>query len=98
TPETTSGREGFLHPTELTARARKAHMRFIVRDFDDERLEQHLALLKRVAHEVVDAEPRARLEFAVHEQYRNMHSVLSQVPEVTDAAEAAIRAEGIEPI
>ncbi len=98
TPETTSGRDGFIHPTDLTARAGKAHMRLIVRDFDDERLEQHLALLERVAHEVVDAEPRARLEFGVREQYRNMRGVLSQVPEVTDAAQAAIRAEGIEPI
>jgi tripeptide aminopeptidase len=98
TPETTSGHEGFIHPTELTARAGKAHMRFIVRDFDDERLEQHLALLRRVADEVVEAEPRARLEFSVLEQYRNMREVLRGVPEVTEAAEAAIRAEGIEPL
>ena len=98
TPETTSGREGFIHPTELTGRAGKAQIRFIVRDFDDERLEEHLALLERVAHEVVDAEARAELEFKVHEQYRNMGSVLREVPEVIAAAETAIRAEGIEPV
>src|SRR5262249_19218473 len=45
-----------------------------------------------------EAEPRARLELDVREQYRNMHRYVSQVPEVTAAAEAAIRAEGIEPI
>jgi tripeptide aminopeptidase len=55
-------------------------------------------LLRRVAEDIVGAEPRARLELDVREQYRNMHGVLSQVPEVTDAAEAAIRAEGIKPI
>ena len=44
------------------------------------------------------AEPRARLEVDVREQYRNMRRFLSAVPNVTDAAEAAIRAEGIEPI
>jgi tripeptide aminopeptidase len=98
TPETTSGREGFIHPTELTGRAGKAQMRFIVRDFDDQRLDEHLALLERVAREVVGAEPRAQLEFDVHEQYRNLGSVLREVPEVSAAAEAAIRAEGIEPI
>jgi tripeptide aminopeptidase len=98
TPETTSGREGFIHPTELTARSGRSHVRFIVRDFDDERLEEHLTLLSRVAHEVVDAEPRARLEFEVHEQYRNMGSMLREVPGVIAAADAAIRAEGIEPI
>jgi tripeptide aminopeptidase len=98
TPETTSGREGFIHPTELTGRAGKAQMRFIVRDFDDERLDEHLALLERVAREVVASDPRAELEFDVHEQYRNMGGVLRKVPEVSAAAEAAIRAEGIEPI
>src|SRR5262249_30957838 len=94
TPETTSGREGFIHPTELTGRAGKAQLRFIVRDFDDERLDEHLALLERVAREVVASDPRAELEFDVHEQYRNMGGVLREVPEVSAAAEAAIRAEG----
>ena len=98
TPETTSGREGFIHPTYLTGRAGRAEMRFIVRDFDDARLDEHLALLERVAREVVGAEPRAQLEFHVHEQYRNMGGVLREVPQVIDAADAAIRAEGIEPI
>ncbi len=98
TPETTSGREGFIHPTELTGRAGKAQMRFIVRDFDDQRLDEHLALLERVAREVVGSDPRAQLEFDVHEQYRNMGRVLREVPEVTAAADAAVRAEGIEPI
>jgi tripeptide aminopeptidase len=46
----------------------------------------------------VEAEPRARLEVDVREQYRNMREVLRHVPEVTEAADAAIRAEGIEPI
>jgi tripeptide aminopeptidase len=98
TPETTSGREGFIHPTELTGRPGRALLHFIVRDFDDQRLDEHLALLERVAREVVGTDPRAQLEFDVHEQYRNMGSVLREVPEVTAAAEAAIRAEGIEPI
>jgi tripeptide aminopeptidase len=98
TPETTGGREGFIHPHELSGTPGKSVVRLIVRDFDDERLDQHVALVERVAREIVDAEPRACLEFAAREQYRNMHRVLSQVPEVTDAADAAIRAEGIEPI
>lgn len=98
TPETTADREGFIHPVELTGRAGRADARFIVRDFDDHRLADHVALLERVAREVVAAEPRARLELEVREQYRNMRGVVDQVPEVMDAAEAAIRAEGIDPI
>ncbi len=98
TPETTGGRDGFIHPHELTGTAAKATLRLIVRDFDDEQLDRHVALLKRVAREVVDADPRAHLEVDAREQYRNMRRILREVPEVTDAAEAAIRAEGIEPI
>jgi len=98
TPETTADRDGFIHPFELSGTPAKAKLGLIVRDFDDERLAGHLALLERTAREVVAAEPRAHLDFTVHEQYRNMHRVLSRVPEVTDAAAAAIRAEGIEPI
>ncbi len=98
TPETTSGREGFIHVYELAGTAGRAQIRAIVRDFDDQQLQAHVALLERAAHEVVDREPRARLEVAVREQYRNMRTYLDRVPHVIAAAEAAIRAEGVEPI
>ncbi|HUB05240.1 MAG TPA: peptidase T [Solirubrobacteraceae bacterium] len=98
TPETTGDREGFIHPHEVTGTAAKAEARFILRDFDDDQLERHVALLDQTAKQVMATEPRARLEFTVREQYRNMRRFLDEVPNVTDAAEAAIRAEGIEPI
>ena len=98
TPETTSGREGFIHPYELSGTPAKAEVRFVVRDFDDDLLERHVALLEQTARQVTATEPRARLDVSVREQYRNMRRVLSAVPNVTDSAEAAIRAEGIEPI
>jgi tripeptide aminopeptidase len=98
TPETTSGREGFIHLYELAGSAGRAELRAIVRDFDDEQLERNVALLERAAHQAVDPEPRARLEVDVREQYRNMRTYLDRVPHVTAAAEVAIQAEGIEPI
>jgi tripeptide aminopeptidase len=98
TPETTSDREGFIHPYELTGSAGKARLRAIIRDFDDELLEHHVRLLERTAHEIVDAEPRARLALEIRSQYRNMRPYLERVPSAVGAAEAAIRAEGIEPV
>jgi tripeptide aminopeptidase len=95
-PETTSGREGFIHVYEFAGTAGRAEIRAIVRDFNDDQLDAHVALLERIAHEVVDPEPRARLEFTAREQYRNMHSYIERVPFVTAAAAEAIRAEGIE--
>jgi tripeptide aminopeptidase len=98
TPETTSGREGFIHPYELSGTPARATISAIVRDFDDDELERHLALLRRTAEEVMATEPRAQLRIEVTHQYPNMRSYIEPMPYVTDAAEAAIRAEGIEPL
>jgi tripeptide aminopeptidase len=98
TPERTSGREGFIHPYELSATAGSAHLRAIIRDFDETRLNGHVELLERTVRGVLAAEPRARFDLDVRRQYRNMRSFLGSVPEVVSAAEEAIRAEGIEPI
>jgi tripeptide aminopeptidase len=98
TPETTSGREGFIHPYELTGTSARAQFRAILRDFDNELLDAHLARLRLTAEEVVASEPDARLSVEVREQYRNMRRYLDEVPYVTAAAEEAIRAEGIEPV
>jgi tripeptide aminopeptidase len=97
TPETTSGREGFIHPYQLTGTAGRATFQAIIRDFDERRLDGHIELLKRTAQEVVQSEPGARLEIEVRRQYRNMREYLDAVPEVTAAAEDAIRLAGIEP-
>ena len=97
-PETTSGREGFIHPYRIDGTPGQARVSAIVRDFDDEQLERHVALLKRTAEEVVDAEPRARLELDVRSQYRNMRRHLDAAPYATNAAEEAMRAEGLDPV
>jgi tripeptide aminopeptidase len=98
TPETTEDREGFIHPFELRGDAGEAMLRAIVRDFDDDLLAEHVALMRRTAEAVVATEPRARLEFESHEQYPNMKRYLQDVPQAIDAAERALRAEGIEPV
>lgn len=98
TPETTSGREGFIHVYEVRGSAAETAIRAIVRDFDDEKLDAHVALLRRTAERVVGADPRARLEVEVRHQYPNMRRHLEGFPQVVAAAEQAIRAEGIEPV
>jgi tripeptide aminopeptidase len=98
TPESTSDRQGFIHPYELTGTAGRAMFRAIVRDFDEDELADHVALVKRTAEEIAATEPRAKVEVDVHRQYRNMGAYLESVPYVADAAEEAIREEGIEPL
>ena len=97
-PEHSSGRDGFIHPHELSATADTAHLRAILRDFDEDRLQGHAELLQRTVSDVLRGAPQATYELELRRQYRNMRTYLAAVPEVIAAAEEAIRAEGIEPV
>jgi tripeptide aminopeptidase len=98
TPDTTAERQGFIHIYSLTGTAATAEIRAIVRDFDDELLDAHVALLDGTAREVAARHPRATVKVATRRQYRNMRAYLEAVPFVVDAAEAAILAEGVQPV
>jgi tripeptide aminopeptidase len=97
-PETTSGREGFIHVYELSGTAGAAKIRAIVRDFDDDLLAEHVALLREIAERVVGEEPTAKLTFESNPQYPNMRRHIEAVPEVVEIAERALRAEGLTPL
>jgi tripeptide aminopeptidase len=96
-PETTEAREGFVHPVRITGTVAEAELRFIVRDFDAQKREEHEQFLRRLANEVAAEEPRADIAVSVEESYRNMKEYLDADPSVTEAAEEATRRSGIEP-
>jgi tripeptide aminopeptidase len=98
TPDTTSEREGFIHVYSLTGTAAVAEIGAILRDFDEDRLAEHVALFERTAQEVMARARRATMDFRVRRQYRNMRQYLELVPFVVDAAAAAIGAEGVEAV
>jgi tripeptide aminopeptidase len=81
---------------EIQGTAGRAVVRAIVRDFDDDLLHEHVALLTRTATEVVATAPRARLDVKVKPQYVNMRRHIDEAPEVVERAEQAIRAEGLD--
>lgn len=96
-PETTSGREGFIHPVHMTGNAEKAVVQFILRDFTRQGLAAHADLLREVCASVMKRHPKGSFELEVKEQYRNMKEVLDRHPEVADYAEEAIRRAGLTP-
>ncbi|UOE43538.1 peptidase T [Agromyces larvae] len=98
TPERTDGRDGFIHVFEVRGAAARTTIRAILRDFDDAKLAEHGEVLRRTVDEVVAREPRARATVEITPQYPNMHSHIERFPLVSDAAERAIRAEGLEPL
>ncbi|GLS32999.1 tripeptide aminopeptidase [Mesorhizobium albiziae] len=97
-PETTEGREGFVHPTGLSGSMEKAALSFIVRDFTDEGLAAKEAMLEEIVKDVMTTYPGSTYSFEVKEQYRNMKVVLDRHPEIVDNALEAVRRAGMEPV
>jgi tripeptide aminopeptidase len=97
-PETTEGKEGFLHPTGISGALEKARIDFIVRDFSDEGLKQKEALLEGIVKAVMKDYPRSTYRMEVKQQYRNMKQVIDQHPEIVDHAIEAIRRAGLKPV
>jgi tripeptide aminopeptidase len=97
-PETTSGREGFIHPLSVNGNADQAELQFIIRDFVDEKLAEHEAFLKQITEKVLSHYPNSEFEFIVTEQYRNMKQVIDRHPQVVDNAVEALTRAGIKPI
>jgi tripeptide aminopeptidase len=97
-PETTEGKEGFLHPTGISGALEKAKIDFIVRDFDDEGLKQKEALLEAIVKDVLKDYPRSTYRMEVKHQYRNMKQVIDRHPEIVDYAIEAIRRAGLKPV
>lgn len=96
-PETTCGREGFLHPYEVEGSVAEARARIILRDFETPALAEYAALLESIAAPLRAEYPRAQIEIAVRKQYRNMRDGLKKEPRALEFAVDATRAAGLEP-
>jgi tripeptide aminopeptidase len=96
-PETTDGREGFIHPVAVTGSMADARLDFIIRDFETAGLQAKEALLEEIVREVIAFYPGSTYTFTVKEQYRNMKEVLDRYPEIVENAVEAIRRAGMAP-
>ncbi len=94
-PETTAGRQGFIHPVHMDGLAEKAVIEFILRDFDTVRLKDYADRLGEIAKKIVDQYPGARIEINVKTQYRNMREVLATYPFIENYTREAYQRAGI---
>ncbi|MBR0814689.1 peptidase T [Bradyrhizobium diazoefficiens] len=97
-PETTSGKQGFLHPIGIEGALEQASLSFIVRDFTEEGLKEKEDLLEGIVKDVMKDYPRSTYKFEVREQYRNMKQVIDRHPHVLEYAIEAIRRAGLRPM
>jgi len=96
-PESTTGREGFIHPYSVDGSVARAEARLILRDFEDEGLATQAALLQNIARRLRETHPRAQIDVAIRPQYRNMRDGLAREPRALAKAIAATRRAGLEP-
>lgn len=97
-PETTEGREGFIHPVNITGSMEKATLALIIRDFNDEGLAVKEAMLEDLVKKVISDFPGSSYKFTVKQQYRNMKAILDRNPEIVENAIEAIRRAGMKPV
>ena len=97
TPETTDGRQGFIHLYRMSGTAAQAELNFILRDFEEDGLREHGLLVQQVCDSVQAGEPRAEITCTITPQYRNMRYWLEDDMRPVELAREACRQCGIEP-
>ncbi len=94
-PETTEGKEGFIHPTDISGSVEEATIEFIIRDFDTEKLREYGFIIQQISEMVLRKYPNSTATYSQTEQYRNMNEILVDHPECIDLAMEAMRLAGL---
>jgi tripeptide aminopeptidase len=88
-PETTEGREGFLHPYTIEGGVAEIAIRVLLRDFDERALAGLAEQLRAAACHTEESFRGARVEIEIIRQYRNMAEGLAREPRAVQYAERA---------
>ncbi len=96
-PETTEGREPYLHPYIASGDVSKVELKVLVRAFSVEALSEREEFLKSVVATVEKRFPKAKISIAIEESYRNMAYKIREDAKVLDYALEAVERIGIEP-
>ena len=89
-PEVTDGREGFIHPLEISGGVGEVKIRFLLRDFETSRLTDHAQLLSQAAAATLQEFPSARIDTEITRSYLNMADGLVREPRAVRYAEKAL--------
>jgi len=92
-PETTEGREGFLHPYSAAMSEETSTIKILLRNFDINGLAGQEDTVKKVVADIQKRYPDVKIDYESKLGYLNMKEVLKDYPQLTDhAIEAAKRA------
>ena len=97
-PETTEKREGYYHVYEATGSVNEARIRFILRDFEIEKLHQKMQVIKDIVNQTRKRFPKTEITLNLKEQYKNMKYQLEKIPHAIEYAEEAIKRSRVDVI
>lgn len=96
-PELTEGYEGFIHLNSFSGNVEKAVLSYIIRDFDKGAFEAKKSHMQTTAAKLQEQYGTEAVKLELEDQYYNMREKIEPVMDIVDAAEAAMKALGIEP-
>ncbi len=94
-PESTSDKDGFIHPVSISGTVEQATIELIIRDFSTLALKSHERILEVIIEEVLEEYPNSTYKLVVEEQYRNMREVVDQHPKLMELGIKAIERSGL---
>lgn len=94
-PETTEGRQPFVHPYQIEGGVAKATITMLLRSFDTPELATIAGQLERYGQLVLEQYPKGKIEIAITPQYRNMKDGLGKEPRAVPAAIEAMKRLGM---
>ncbi|MBN2579622.1 MAG: peptidase T [Pirellulales bacterium] len=93
-PESTEGREGFMHPYDLAGGVGEMKLKILLRDFDAAQLSDRADRVHQAAAATMQEFPGSKIDVTIERQYRNMAEGLIKEPRAVAYAEEALRRLG----
>lgn len=96
-PESSEGREGFLHPYKMEGGVAQTRIQILLRDFDTDKLAEYRQILENAARQTELAFPGLGVNVQITKQYRNLGDGLKREPRAIELAVEAHRRLGRTP-
>jgi tripeptide aminopeptidase len=97
-PESTEGKEGYLHPLQINGDVNQVTIPFLVRDFQLDALKDWEARLEGLLRQTEEAFPGLICKMKVEHSYKNMRYYLDKEPRATTLALEAVKRAGMDPV
>ncbi len=96
-PETTDGRDPYIHPHKFDGTVAESKLELLFRDFDTDGLDKQKKIIEDIIAKVQPNYPTTKIEFEIKEYYRNMADKLAENPKGLDYLFEAATEAGANP-